>query len=51
MIQFEVNCMDEQKKTEEYNPRPAWQVWSARVGLVIMIISIITWLYNIANPI
>ena len=35
---------------EEYTPRPAWQVWAARVGLVIMVISVIAWLYNIAHP-
>ena len=42
--------MDEQNK-EVYTPRPRWQVWAARVGLVIMIISVICWLLNIAHPI
>ena len=35
---------------EEYVPRPAWQVWAARFGLVIMLISIALWLYHIAFP-
>lgn len=36
---------------EEYVPRPAWQVWLARVGLVIMIVSVVLWLYHIAYPV
>lgn len=34
-----------------YVPRPAWQVWMARIGLVIMIIGVALWLYHIAFPI
>ena len=32
-----------------YVPRPAWQVWAARIGLVIMIISIILYYWHIAS--
>ena len=32
-----------------YTPRPAWQVWAARIGLVIMIIAIALYYYNIAT--
>ena len=35
---------------EVYVPRPAWQVWLARLALVILIIGIGLWLYNIAFP-
>ena len=28
------------EENDIYVPRPAWQVWAARVGLVIMLISI-----------
>lgn len=38
------------EENEVYTPRPAWQVWAARVGLVIMIVSIALWLYHIAFP-
>ena len=38
------------EEKEVYTPRPAWQVWAARVGLVIMLISIVLWLYHIAFP-
>ena len=38
------------EEKEVYVPRPAWQVWAARAGLVIMVISIALWLYHIAFP-
>ena len=34
---------------EGYVPRPAWQVWSARVGLVLFILFVIYQLFNIAG--
>ena len=44
----EVSTMDEKEIPEEelpqeegYKPRPAWQVWAARVGLVLFIIVLI----------
>ena len=46
---MEENINPEQSR-EVYTPRPRWQVWAARIGLVIMIISVILWLYNIAFP-
>ena len=27
-----------EKEDEVYKPRPAWQIWAARIGLVIMIL-------------
>lgn len=42
--------MENEQNREEYVPRPAWQVWLARIGLVIMVISIALWLYHIAFP-
>ncbi|MBQ7345938.1 MAG: hypothetical protein IJW45_07755 [Oscillospiraceae bacterium] len=39
--------MEEQVK-EEYTPRPAWQVWLARIGLVIMIICVLLYYWHIA---
>lgn len=36
---------------ERYVPRPAWQVWLARVGLVVMIIGVALWLWHIAYPV
>lgn len=32
-----------------YVPRPTWQVWAARVGLVIMIICVILYYWHIAS--
>ena len=30
-----------ENEPEHYKPRPTWQVWCARIGLVIMIICVI----------
>ena len=54
MIIFEVNSMeDNQKNTQPeeggYVPRPAWQVWRARIGLVIFIGFVILELLTIAG--
>ena len=38
-----------QEEKKPYQPRPVWQVWAARVGLVIMIISIILYYIHIAT--
>lgn len=46
---MEENIPNEETR-EQYVPRPAWQVWLARLGLVIMIIGIALWLYHIAFP-
>ncbi len=32
-----------------YKPRPAWQVWAARIGLVIVIVSVILYYIHIAT--
>ena len=34
---------------EAYNPRPGWQVWAARIGLIIVIIAIALYYYHIAR--
>ena len=31
----------DEKQQEGYAPRPAWQVWAARVGLVVFILFVI----------
>ena len=41
----------QQPEQKPYVPRPTWQVWLARTGLVIMAIGIALWLYNIAFPV
>ena len=45
--------MDEKnlEQKDAYTPRPAWQVWGARIALVVLIIGIIGWYYFIAHPI
>lgn len=34
---------------ERYTPRPAWQVWAARVGVVVMILFVIWQILQIAG--
>lgn len=38
-----------QEEQEGYVPRPAWQVWGARIALVLFIILIIFYYLNIAR--
>ena len=42
---------DEMQETKEsgYTPRPAWQVWCARVALVLFIIIVFGQIYRIAR--
>lgn len=52
MIRNEVNGMEEQDiqeltPEEPYTPRPAWQVWGARIALVVFIVGLILYYCNI----
>ena len=55
MIIDEVNFMDDFREKEQfekeegYVPRPAWQVWMARAGLVLFILFVIWQLVQIAT--
>ena len=59
MIEVEVKSMDNEKQqqpqeaaaeeTTAYVPRPAWQVWLARVALVLFIIIVIGQALRIAR--
>lgn len=40
-MENEENKIDTQEEKKPYQPRPAWQVWGARIGLVVMVIIII----------
>ena len=35
---------------EEYIPRPRWQVWGARIGLVFVIAAALLYYWSIAHP-
>ena len=37
----------QEEAKEQYTPRPAWQVWGARIALVIFIIYLIMYYGNI----
>ena len=44
----EMNIVDEEQK-EEYHPRPAYQVWAARIGVVIVFVAFLLYCWQIAN--
>ena len=40
--------MEEQEIREEgYQPRPAWQVWAARIALAVFVLGVILYYCNI----
>ncbi len=44
--------MEEEKETEVqegYEPRPAWQVWGARLGVALMILFVVYQILSIAR--
>ena len=52
MIKGEVSVMEEQEiqqqlQEEPYVPRPRWQVWAARIALVVFILGLIMYYCNI----
>ena len=53
MIIIEVNEMEEEiiitEETEERSPRPRWQVWCARIGVVIVIVAFLLYCWQIAH--
>ena len=47
---MEEKRMDQQPETEErYEPRPLWQVWGARIGLVLFLIFVAYQILTIAR--
>lgn len=46
----EVSAMEEQEQEvqpERYVPRPKWQVWAARIALVVFLIGLVLYYCNI----
>ena len=39
--------LEQEVQEEGYTPRPKWQVWAARVGLVIFFLGLIMYYCNI----
>ena len=46
---MEKQPQEAQEETTNYPPRPAWQVWCARVALVLFIIIVFGQIYRIAR--
>ena len=52
MIECEVSVMEEEIMEQEvqeegYTPRPKWQVWGARIALVVFILGLMMYYCNI----
>lgn len=45
----EILPQEQPEEQEGYMPRPAWQVWGARIGLVIFLIFVVAQLLQIAR--
>ena len=43
------NNQEELTEQEPYKPRPAWQVWAARIGLVLFVIFVLLYYLNICG--
>ena len=41
------NELQEENESSGYTPRPAWQVWAARIGLVVFVIFLALYYINI----
>ena len=53
---FELTTLDEQNQVpipaeeeKKYTPRPAWQVWAARIGLVIFVAFLVMFYVKVAR--
>ena len=40
---------EQEQESPAYTPRPAWQLWAARIGLVVFIILVILQILHIAR--
>ena len=49
MDNTEMEMQENDRPEESYVPRPAWQVWGARVGLVIFLLFVVLQLLQIAG--
>jgi len=45
--ELEVTAEDTQEQPPVYQPRPAWQVWAARIGLVLFLFVLIAYYINL----
>ena len=43
----ELNQQTPELPQESYEPRPAWQVWLARIGLVVFILFLLMYYINL----
>ena len=46
---MEEERIDTPEEETPYEPRPAWQVWGARIALVVFVVLVIMYYINIAR--
>ena len=46
---MEKTCENAQPEEKGFVPRPAWQVWAARIGVVIFILLVIAQIISLAG--
>ena len=44
---MEENYTPMEPEQEGYKPRPKWQVWAARIGLIVFILALIAYYLNV----
>ena len=49
MEEERIDSPEAEETQETYTPRPRYQVWAARIGLLIMIAGIILYYWHIAS--
>jgi hypothetical protein len=42
--------LNPEQNQEAYIPRPRWQVWGARIALILVIIAVALYYWSVANP-
>ena len=42
--------LNPERNPEAYIPRPRWQVWGARIGLILVITAVALYYWSVANP-
>lgn len=42
--------LNREEARNEYIPRPRWQVWGARIGLVFMLIAVALYYWSFFHP-
>lgn len=48
-MEEERNAPEQAEEQTVYQPRPAWQVWAARIGLIVFLAFVLMYYVNVAR--